>query len=125
AHARKPAASWTEGDLHLKSVDRILRGLMEERGPIDPETDRRGSRRDPYLALARSIVAQQLSTKAAAAIWGRITELFDGETPSPQQLLAVEPEKLREAGLSWSKVSFLQDLAERVDEGRLDLARLS
>jgi DNA-3-methyladenine glycosylase II len=115
----------SDAEKHLRSVDQVMRGLIDGGGPIDPETDRRGSRPDPYQALARAIVGQQLSTKAAASIWGRVTELFDGETPSPQQLLGVEPEKLREAGLSWSKVSFLRDLAERVDDGRLDLARLS
>jgi DNA-3-methyladenine glycosylase II len=70
-------------------------------------------------------VAQQLSTKAAGAIWGRVTELFDGETPSPAELIAIDGEKLREAGLSWSKVGFLKDLAERVEDGRLDLGRLN
>ena len=115
----------TDADEHLRSVDHVIRKLIDERGSIDPETDRRGSRPDPYQALARAIVGQQLSTKAAASIWGRVTDHFEGETPSPQQLLALEPEELRGAGLSWSKVSFLRDLAERVDDGRLDLARLS
>lgn len=113
------------GDEHLRSVDRVIRRLIDEGGPIHPRTDRRGSRPDAYQALARAIVGQQLSTKAAASIWGRVTELFDGETPSPPQLLAVDGEKLREAGLSWSKVGFLKDLAERVDDGRLELARLN
>ena len=57
--------------------------LIDERGPIDPETDRRGSRSDAYEALARAIVGQQLSTKAAGSIWARVTDLFDGDTPSP------------------------------------------
>jgi len=99
--------------------------MIDERGPIDPETDRRGSRPNAYEALARAIVGQQLSTKAARSIWARVTELFGGGTPSPGDLIAVEPEKLREAGLSWSKVGFLKDLAEQVDAGRLDLDRLS
>ena len=50
----------------------MLRGLIDERGPIDPDTDRRGSRPDPYEALARAIVGQQLSTKAAGSIWERL-----------------------------------------------------
>lgn len=115
----------TEADEHLRSVDHVLRRLIDERGPIDPETDRRGSRPDAYQALARAIVGQQLSTKAAASIWGRVTELFDGGTPSPSQLLGVDGQALRDAGLSWSKVGFLKDLAERLEDGRLDLGRLS
>src|SRR5947199_4257534 len=117
-------ARLTQADRHLRSVDHVLRRLIDERGPIDPETDRRGSRPDAYQALARAIVGQQLSTKAAASIWARVTELFDGGTPSPAELIAVDGEKLREAGLSWSKVGFLKDLAERVEDDRLDLGRL-
>jgi DNA-3-methyladenine glycosylase II len=117
-------ARLTAADDHLRSVDHVLRGLIDERGPIDPETDRRGSRPDGYQALARAIVGQQLSTKAAGSIWGRVTELFDGRTPSPAQLLEIDGQRLRDAGLSWSKVGFLKDLAERVEDGRLDLEHL-
>src|SRR5213592_2992785 len=118
-------ARLTQADRHLRSVDHVIRRLIDERGPIDPETDRRGSRSDAYEALARAIVGQQLSTKAARSIWARVAGLFGGDTPSPGDLISVEPEKLREAGLSWAKVGFLKDLAERVDAGRLDLGRLS
>jgi DNA-3-methyladenine glycosylase II len=115
----------TQADEHLRSVDHVIRRLIDDGGPIDPATDRRGSRRDAYEALARAIVGQQLSTKAAASIWGRVIELFGGGTPTPSQLLKIEPEDLRNAGLSWSKVGFLKDLAERIQDGRLDLARLN
>jgi DNA-3-methyladenine glycosylase II len=115
----------TQADEHLRSVDHVIRRLIDECGPIDPATDRRGSRRDAYEALARAIVGQQLSTKAAASIWGRVIELFGSGTPTPSQLLEIEPEDLRNAGLSWSKVGFLKDLAERIQDGRLDLARLN
>jgi len=117
-------SQFTDADQHLRSVDQVLRGLIDDGGPIDPETDRRGSRPDAYQALARAIVGQQLSTKAAASIWGRVTELFGEHTPSPAQLLEVDGQELRDAGLSWSKVGFLKDLAERVEDGRLDLDRL-
>jgi DNA-3-methyladenine glycosylase II len=55
----------TKADEHLRRVDHVMRGLIDERGPIHPERDRRGSRPDPYEAIARAIVGQQLSTKAA------------------------------------------------------------
>jgi DNA-3-methyladenine glycosylase II len=125
AHARASAAELSEADRHLRSVDHVMGRLIDERGPIDPESDRRGSRPDAYEALARAIVGQQLSTKAARSIWTRVTELFGGGTPSPGALISIEPEKLRGAGLSWSKVGFLKDLAERVDDGRLDLDGLA
>jgi DNA-3-methyladenine glycosylase II len=111
-----------DGDSHLRSVDPVLRELIDARGPIDPATDRRGSRPDAFGALARAIVGQQLSTKAARSIWERVVEVV-GE-PTPAALIAADPDQLRSAGLSNSKVGFLRDLAERVDSGSLDLARL-
>jgi DNA-3-methyladenine glycosylase II len=101
-----------------------LRKLIDDGGPIDPATDRRGSRLDPYEAIARAIVGQQLSTKAAGSIWERLLEVLGGGTPSPAALLAADPDDLRGAGLSWSKVAYLRDLAERVQDGELDPERL-
>jgi DNA-3-methyladenine glycosylase II len=121
---RSPALEWSEDDRALMRADKVLRRLMEERGPIDPKTDRRGSRPDGYQALARAIVGQQLSTKAAASIWSKLVTLFDGETPEPEALLRRRPATLRKAGLSNAKVEFLRDLAKRVNDGRLDLKRL-
>jgi DNA-3-methyladenine glycosylase II len=113
----------TKPDRYLLKADKKLGRLIKAGGPIDPATDRRGSR-DAYEALARAIVGQQLSTKAAASIWEKVTALFGGKTPTPKQLLAVEPQALRDAGLSWSKVAYVRDLAERVRDGELDLERL-
>jgi len=113
-----------EHDRALIRADKSLGKLIEQRGPIDPETDRRASRPDPYEALARAIVGQQLSTKAARSIWEKVLTIFDGETPTSTQLIAVEPQRLRDAGLSWSKVAYVRDLAERVEDGDLDLERL-
>jgi DNA-3-methyladenine glycosylase II len=115
----------TEADEHLRSVDHVIRRLIDERGPIDPAIDRRGSRPDAYEAIARAVVGQQLSTKAARSIWERLVARFDGSFPPPAELLASEPESLRGAGLSWSKVGFLRDLAERVEKRSLDLDALA
>jgi DNA-3-methyladenine glycosylase II len=125
AHARESALEWSADDRELMAADRVLRRLMEEGGPIDPRTDRRGSRPDPYEALARAIVGQQLSTKAAASIWDKLLEQFGGEPPTPDGLLARRPAQLQKAGLSRAKVEFLRDLARRVSDGRLDLKRLA
>ena len=105
-------------------LDPKLAAVMKETGPIHPDRDRRGSRPDPYEALARAICGQQLSTKAAATIWGRIEDLFGGSTPNPERVIDADPQALRDAGLSWSKVSYFRDLAERVRDGELDLERL-
>jgi DNA-3-methyladenine glycosylase II len=116
--------AWTADDRKLMRADKVIRRLMEERGPIDTGIDRRGSRPDPWEALARAIVGQQLSTKAARSIWERLIGQFGGKLPTPEQLLRKRRDTLRRAGLSNAKVGFLRDLAERVKDGRLDLGRL-
>ena len=101
-----------------------MRGIIDARGPIDPETDRRGSRPDAYEALARAIVGQQLSTKAAASIWAKLQGQFGDRTPAPEELVAADHDELRKAGLSNSKVKYLKELAGRVESGELELDRL-
>ena len=116
--------SWTKPDRELMKADPKLGKLMKEQGPIHPDRDRRASRPDPYPTLAQAICGQQLSVKAAATIWGRIEELFGGGVPTPEQVIDADPQALRDAGLSWSKVSYFRDLAEHVRDGELDLERL-
>jgi DNA-3-methyladenine glycosylase II len=80
---------------------------------------------DHYGALVRAIIGQQLSVAAARAIYGRLTGLFDGRPPTPQELLDQDPERLRSAvGLSRAKVAFLRSLAEHVLSGELELDAL-
>ena len=124
ARARKAAQKWSADDRELMRADKVLREVMEETGPIHPEIDRRGSRPDPFEALARAIVGQQLSTKAAASIWEKLLAIFGGGMPTPEQLLRRRHETLRKAGLSNAKVEFLRDLATRIRDGRLELDRL-
>jgi DNA-3-methyladenine glycosylase II len=125
AQAIKRAVNWTADDRELMRADKVLRRVMEEQGPIHPEIDRRGSRTDAYEALARAIVGQQLSTKAAASIWAKLLDQFGGKTPTPEQILRKRRTTLRKAGLSNAKVEFLRDLAAHVKDGRLDLKRLA
>ena len=124
AHARKQALRWSADDRALMRADKVLKRVMEERGPIDPAIDRRGSRPDPFEAVARAIVGQQLSTKAARSIWGKLLEQFGGETPTPEALLRKRATTLRKAGLSNAKVEFLRDLAKRIKDGRLDFDQI-
>ena len=102
-----------------------MRALVEEHGPLSMRQRRRGRPTDAYGILVRSIVGQQLSTRAASTIYGRVVELFGGEVPSPAQLIAADPDTLRAAGLSRAKVAYLRDLAERVEDGDLDLDHLT
>jgi len=112
----------------LAASDPTMATLIERLGEIDLETRlrRRGEERpaDAYGALLRAIVGQQLSTKAARTIYGRVLELFDGRTPSPEQLLEAEEEELRARGLSGRKVEYVRDLAAHVISGELELDRL-
>ena len=80
---------------------------------------------DAYGALVRAIVGQQVSASAARAIYGRLTGLFGDRTPTPRELLGTDPGALRAAGLSGAKVAYLRDLAERIEDGDLDLERLA
>src|SRR4051794_25536571 len=94
-------------------------------GPLALEPDARGRPPDLYGALLRSITGQQLSVKAARAIYGRLIERFGGRPPSPEQLLADDPEAMRAAaGLSRAKVVALRSLAEHILGGELELADL-
>ncbi|HEY7950275.1 MAG TPA: DNA-3-methyladenine glycosylase 2 family protein [Solirubrobacterales bacterium] len=112
----------------LAASDPTMAALIERVGEIDLETRlrRRSEERpaDAYGALLRAIVGQQLSTKAARTIYGRILELFDGRTPAPEQLLEAGESDLRAAGLSGRKVEYVRDLASHVISGELELDQL-
>ena len=118
-------AASNESLQQLRRADPKLAGLIDRFGSPDEVLRRRGRRPgDAYGALVRAIVGQQLSTKAARTIFERLVELFDGRTPTPRELLAVDPEQLRGVGLSRAKAAYLRDLAEHIEDGELDLERL-
>src|SRR5215210_6459582 len=110
---------------HLSGCgDRVMEGLVRRIGPLGPAERRRGRPDDSYGSLVRTIVGQQLSTKAARSIYGRLTALFDGRAPSPRELLSTDEELLRSCDLSRPKIRYLRDLARRVISGELDLGAL-
>jgi len=100
-----------------------MRLVIDEVGPLGDFFAGRPT--DHYGTLVRSIVGQQLSTKAAAAIHARLLERFGGRAPTPEEVLAADPDELRTAaGLSHAKVRYLRSLAEHVLDGSLKLDRL-
>jgi DNA-3-methyladenine glycosylase II len=119
-----PVRSDSKALAALAKSDDVMAGLIAEHGELDSDERRRGRPGDAYGALLRSIVGQQLSTKAARTIYTRLTEVFGGRTPTPRELLDVDPELIRSAGLSRAKVAYLRDLAEHVEDGELDLEAL-
>ena len=107
----------------LREADPILRQVIDEVGPLGDFFADRPT--DHYGTLVRSIVGQQLSTRAAAAIYARLLERFGGHPPTPEEVLADDPDDLRTAaGLSHAKVRYLRSLAEHVLDGSLDLDTL-
>ncbi len=109
----------------LRKADPVLRELIDSIGSDGLGDPRAGRPHDHYGALVRSIVGQQLSTKAARAIYGRLTDRYGGGTPTPAEVLADDPDELRTAaGLSRAKVAYLRSLAEHVQDGSLELERL-
>jgi len=115
-----PAAA----EAHLRKADPVLGALIDAVGPDGLGDARAGRPDDHYGALLRAIVGQQLSTKAARTIYGRLTERYGGRTPTPAELIADDLEELRlAAGLSRAKASYLKSLAEHVVSGELELER--
>jgi DNA-3-methyladenine glycosylase II len=107
----------------LRKADPVLRRVIDEVGSLGDFFAGRPT--DHYGTLVRSIVGQQLSTRAAASIYARLLERFGGKAPTPEEVLADDPEALRTAaGLSHAKVRYLRSLAEHVLDGSLALERL-
>jgi len=110
---------------HLRAADPRLGKLIDQVGVDGLGDPRAGRPNDHYGALVRSIVGQQLSTKAARAIYTRLTDRFGGRTPTPEEVLQDDPDELRQAaGLSHAKVRYLRSLAEHVIDGTLELDKL-
>ncbi|HEV7176799.1 MAG TPA: DNA-3-methyladenine glycosylase [Solirubrobacteraceae bacterium] len=109
----------------LRAADPVLAKVIDEVGADGPGDLGVTISSDRYGALVRSIVGQQLSTRSAQAIYGRLTDRFGGRTPTPVEVLEDDPDELRQSvGLSHAKVAYLRSLAERVLDGSLDLDRL-
>ncbi|MEO6032877.1 MAG: DNA-3-methyladenine glycosylase [Burkholderiaceae bacterium] len=105
---------WDEACKHLTRRDRVLRKLIPQLG-----AGRLQSRGDAFTTLARSIVGQQISVKAAQSVWNRVALLL--QEPSthldPASVLALGSAAIRAAGLSARKVEYLCDLAQHFEAG--------
>ncbi|HRE14564.1 MAG TPA: DNA-3-methyladenine glycosylase 2 family protein [Usitatibacteraceae bacterium] len=113
----KPAW-WDEAKVALAKRDRVLRRLVRDY----PDASLR-TRGDAFQTLARSIVGQQISVKAAQAVWDRL--VATAGRVAPAALVALDEEAMRAAGLSRMKVAYLKDLAGRFHEGELKPRRWS
>lgn len=115
---------WEDACKHLKRRDRVLKRLIPQFGEA-----RLQCRGDAFTTLARSVVGQQISVKAAQAVWERFTALVDTSASGnaawlqPRQVLALTDEELRSAGLSARKCEYLQDLSRHFALGQVHEAQ--
>lgn len=105
----------------LSALDPELGRLMKKIGPLQ---FRRQKTKAVFEALVKSVVYQQLTAKAAATIFARLTALYpDREFPTPEDLLATPIERLRSAGLSRSKAASIHDIAQKAVDGQIPSMR--
>ena len=108
---------------HLMRTDPKLAAIIKRVGPCGLHAV---APKDPFEALCMSIASQQLSTKAADTIFRRFCDLFPPDRrPSPDRVMTLTDDEIRGVGFSRPKVGFIQDLAARVLDGRLDLPGLT
>jgi DNA-3-methyladenine glycosylase II len=112
ANVTATPAYWNDACTHLAKRDRVLKRLIPRFGDACLE-----SRGDAFITLARSIVGQQISVKAAQSVWSRFEVL--PRRVSPANVLKLKVDDMRAAGLSARKVEYLVDLALHFDSGRI------
>ena len=105
---------WDEACRHLAKRDRVMKKLIPKFGEA-----RLQSRGDAFTTLARSIVGQQISVKAAQSVWDRFAAAVGGASTrlAPAAVLALDTQALRAAGLSARKAEYLGDLARHFESG--------
>ena len=111
---------WDDACRHLSKRDRVMKKLIPKFGEA-----RLQSRGDAFTTLARSIVGQQISVKAAQSVWDRFAALVGGASMclQPASVLALDVAALRSAGLSQRKAEYLGDLARHFDAGAVHVAQ--
>jgi DNA-3-methyladenine glycosylase II len=117
AHAPAGPGYWDEACRHLKRRDRVLKRLIPQCGEA-----RLQSRGDAFTTLARSVVGQQISVKAAQAVWDRFAEAARRNKTGgvePRAVLSMKTAAMRDAGLSQRKTEYLHDLAQHFIDGRV------
>jgi DNA-3-methyladenine glycosylase II len=110
---------WDDACRHLARRDRVMKRLIPKFGEA-----RLASRGDAFTTLARSIVGQQISVKAAQSVWDRFAVCVGGPSThlAPRKVCALQNATMRQAGLSARKCEYLLDLAGHFEGGRVHVA---
>jgi len=111
---RSGFTKWTDAELHLAACDERLATIIARVGPCTLSP-----RRDYFAALCQSVMGQQISTVAAAAIYGRFVQLFPRAKPDPRVMLGLDVDVVRAAGVGHQKITFLRDIASGFVDGRV------
>lgn len=114
------AADIERGVKHLRRSDPVMREVIRRAGPFALKL-----KRDRFQALVQSILSQQISGKAAAAVRRKLEDLVGEGGMTPEHLASLSMEKLKSAGLSKQKASYILDLSKRVRDGGLPLERMA
>jgi DNA-3-methyladenine glycosylase II len=110
-----------EAEIHLSKICKRFAKVLPGHEPFPTKFEKK---RDPYRALVRAVVFQQLSGKAAGTIHGRMLALFpDKDHPDPEDLIRAKDETLRGAGLSRQKIAAIKDVAAKRLDGTIPEAR--
>ena len=104
---------------HLRKADGVMREIIDRVGPVKLRLER-----NRFAMLVRSIISQQISTAAARSIRRRLEELLAPGMITPADIVKLKAHQLRSVGLSGQKVSYIQDLAEKVHSGEVSLQQI-
>jgi DNA-3-methyladenine glycosylase II len=120
ARLQSTADCWDDACKHLVRRDRVMKKLIPRFGD-----GRLQSPGDAFTTLARSIVGQQISVKAAQSVWDRFAALMSGPSSglAPAAVLELDAVAIRAAGLSVRKVEYLRDLARHFESGAVHVSQ--
>lgn len=115
-----------QGFEHLQAADPVLAVLIGQHPDYDPDAWRLELPvMDLFGCLVLQIIGQQISIKSAQAIMRRLSGLFGGRIPSPQDIGTLSDQQLRDVGFTWRKAATVLELAAQFADGRLSEGRLS
>tara|TARA_B100000214_G_C23816596_1_gene557629 strand:- start:45 stop:662 length:618 start_codon:yes stop_codon:yes gene_type:complete len=105
---------WKQAIKELQQTDSILKTIIDDKSQLDIKI-----KTDPFITLARAIVGQQISVKAAETIWRRLVELESKLNPST--IVKLSEKKLKKVGLSTRKIDYLKDLGIKFTANKFDV----